>query len=345
MIKVKIIIIVILFSSSFCFAQKKAITESGDEVILYENGTWKYTKEFSQDDSNFIKTNSQVFTKNKNASFLLKAKNGNIGFWIDPKKWTFGKGGVNNESADFELECKDKSLEGVIISEPAEIPIESYVGIALENGRKAAPDLKIIDKEYRIVNGLKILHLKMEGTQVGVKFKYSTYYYSNSTSTIQFLVASYANSMTKYATDVDELLNGIVEINSDSSSNLKTDSSINRINGDISQGSLSPYNSCKSLFEGKWRYTVDNNIVEVERTIEKTTEYLENRKYKFEYVNKWIDSCKYELIFIKTNKPNYNLEKVGEFMSVEIIEINKKIMKYSVSFRGNEVMGEMKKRD
>ena len=340
--KIKILVFTLMILSQICIAQKKAITETGDEVILYENGTWKYTKEFNQDDSNFIKTNPQIFSKSKNASFLLKAKHGNIGFWIDPKKWTFGKG-VSNPDADFELGYKGQSLVGVIISESAEIPIESYVEIALLNGRIASPDLKLINKEYRIVNGIKVLQLKMEGTQVGVKFNYWAYYFTNETATVQFLVASYTNEMVKYAKEVEELLNGIVEINPDADAGLKNGEDIIKSNDTLAQGSSSPFNKCTRFFTGKWKYVVNNQTVEVERTMEKTIEYMENRKYKYEYVNKWIDSCNYELIFVKTNKPDFKLEKPGESMLVEILQIDKKIMKYSVSFRGIETAAEMKK--
>ena len=101
----KILFSICLLICNISKAQKKAITDTGEEVILYENGTWKYFKEFDSNDSNVIKINPVVFSKSSNASFLLKSNHGNIGFWIDPKKWTFGKS-ATNPSADFELEFK-----------------------------------------------------------------------------------------------------------------------------------------------------------------------------------------------------------------------------------------------
>ena len=91
MTKYKILFFVFLLITSICNGQKKAVTESGDEVILYENGTWKYTKDFDPHDSTITKTNSLEFTKSRNASFLLKATNGNVGFWIDPKNGVLEK--------------------------------------------------------------------------------------------------------------------------------------------------------------------------------------------------------------------------------------------------------------
>lgn len=45
-------------------SQTKAVTETGDEVILYSNHTWKYSNEFKNEQS-FIKSNGAVFAKDK----------------------------------------------------------------------------------------------------------------------------------------------------------------------------------------------------------------------------------------------------------------------------------------
>ena len=78
----------ILVSVQICFGQQKALTETGDEVILYDDGTWKYT---NQAETTFIDTNKVEFKKNDNSTFLLKSKKFNIGVWINPKKWKFIK--------------------------------------------------------------------------------------------------------------------------------------------------------------------------------------------------------------------------------------------------------------
>jgi sulfur transfer complex TusBCD TusB component (DsrH family) len=53
-----------------CSAQTKAVTENGDEVLLYDDGTWKSIDDNPTEE--FIKTNPAVFTKDKRSSFLLK---------------------------------------------------------------------------------------------------------------------------------------------------------------------------------------------------------------------------------------------------------------------------------
>jgi len=336
--KIKLLFFLCVIMATSTQAQKKAVTENGDEVILYEDGTWKYSQDLQTDDSTFIKENPAVFKKSNNASFLLKSKKGNLGFWIDPKKWSFGKG-VINADAEFELSLKEQSIQAYILTEEAEIPLESLRNIALINGRAAAPDLRIVKQEYRTVNNMRILYLQMEGTAQGIKFAFFGYYYSSSSSrsVVQYFVTTYSSSKNKYIKEIEELLNGLVEINSEQ----HKDSLELKLNDSLAQGSLSTNNHCKIFFEGKWSYEVQNTKYDVVRTLNKTTEYTDNKKYFYEYDAKWINDCEYDLIFKKSNKPNYTLIKPGEKVHVEIIAIDKDTMRYKGTFRKRDVIGEM----
>jgi hypothetical protein len=126
--------------------------------------------------------------------------------------WTFKKGN-EKDAAEYKLQLKAGDLYGMIISEKVEIPLETLKSIALNNGRKAAPDLKITKEEYRIVNGLKVLLLQMNGTMEGIKFSYYGYYFSNTNGTVQFVTYTSTNLIASYLPKIEVLLNGIVELN------------------------------------------------------------------------------------------------------------------------------------
>ena len=192
-------------------AQQKAVTETGEEVILFEDGTWKYQNEDNSKNTT-IPTNSEIFTKDKKSTFLLKSKKLNVGFWLNPSLWSFKKA-TNNAEAEYELSLKDGDLYATIISEKVEIPLETLRAIALENGKAVAPDLKIVKEEYRTVNDLRILLLQMNGTMQGIKVSYYGYYFSNSNGTVQFVSYTSQNLINSYKTECDKLLNGLVEIN------------------------------------------------------------------------------------------------------------------------------------
>lgn len=321
-----------LLFSSLLHAQQKGVTETGEQVILYENGTWKYANDF-RNPKLVIKVNPVEFKKSDNANFLLKSKKAEVGFWIDPKKWIFGKA-ISNTSAEYELSLKGQDLQAVIIIENLEVPLESLKKIAVENAKSTSPDYHIVHEEYRTVNGLKILYTFSEGTISDIKFNFSAYYYSDKDVAIQFLVID--NKKDKYKNEIEELLNGI--------SLTGPKNKMNAYNNDsLAQGSLSSNTQCKKFFEGTWQYESYNKKIKVIRTLSKTTEYYDN--FFYEYENRWLDNCIYEVIFKRTSQPNYKLQKVGELMKVDILSIDKTLMKYEVLYKGNTISGEMVRRN
>ncbi|MDX2047309.1 MAG: hypothetical protein SFU87_11015 [Chitinophagaceae bacterium] len=191
-------------------AQKKAVTETGDEVLLYDDGTWKYISNAVSDKVEIV-TNPQAFKKSSAAGFLLKSGKFNIGVWLDAKKWSFGKAN-NNEEAEYEMQLKGKDLYAMLITEKIEIPLETLKTIAIENGRKAAPDLQVIKQEYRTVNNMKVLLLQMNGSTKGIKFSYLGYYFSSANGTVQFVTYTAQNLLSSLREDAEQLLNGLVTI-------------------------------------------------------------------------------------------------------------------------------------
>jgi hypothetical protein len=190
--------------------KKKAVTETGEEVILFEDGTWKY-EDTPPIDKMEIALNPKEFKKSPKASFLLKSTRLDMGFWMDSKLWTFKKA-TNNPSAEYELQNKNHDLYGMIISEKIEVPLENLKELALSNARDISPDIKLIKEEYRMVNGLKVLLMQMNGTVQGIKFTYYGYYYSNENGTIQFITYSSQKLIEENITSCEDLLNGIFEI-------------------------------------------------------------------------------------------------------------------------------------
>ena len=199
-----------MLAANFSQAQQNAITETGEEVTLFEDGTWKYQNEDLLLEKE-IPTNPKKFKKDEKSTFLLKSKKLNVGFWLNPKMWSFKKA-TDNLEAEYELNLKDGDLYGMIISEKVEIPLESLKVIAFENAKAVAPDLKIVKEEYRIVNGLKVLLLQMDGTMQGIKFSYYGYYFSSINGSIQFITYTSQNLIDSFRPECEKLLNGIVEL-------------------------------------------------------------------------------------------------------------------------------------
>lgn len=204
------ILAVCFLTISFTQAQKKAVTEIGEEVILFNDGTWEYQ---NQEDfmATEIPTNPYKFQKDEESSFLLKSNRLNIGFWLDPKRWSFKKSASNIDS-EYDFEMKDEDLYGMVITEKIEVPLQTLKILATENFREVAPDMKVVKEEYRDVNGLKVLLLQMNGTMQGVKISYYGYYFSSISGTVQFVTFSSQNLMESLELESEKLLNGLVEL-------------------------------------------------------------------------------------------------------------------------------------
>ena len=95
------LLLTFVFLSVMVMAQERAITSTGDEVILYDDGTWTYA-DGDKVDNEEIPLNPQSFKKAPGNTFLLKSKVFNVGFYINPSKWSFEKAN-SNEDAEYEL--------------------------------------------------------------------------------------------------------------------------------------------------------------------------------------------------------------------------------------------------
>lgn len=169
-------------------AQRKAVTENGDQVILYDDGTWKAVTDSTADsDTVKIATNPKPFAKEASSSFLVKSATAPpVAVWIDATKWTFVKKKEGPQEYAFEMKSGD--LYGMLISEKIELPLEKLREVAVENARNAAPDMRVTHLEYRTVNGLKVLNMEMRGSTSGVHFVYYGYYYTDTNGTYQLVV-------------------------------------------------------------------------------------------------------------------------------------------------------------
>lgn len=197
-----------LFSFFLVSAQINAITETGEEVILYSDGSWVYLNAEDEPLSE-VKVNETPFKKPEDSSFMVKSTNLNLGVYINPKKWKFTKSALGDAS-EYEFERKGEDLYAIMITEKIEVPLESLKQIALDNARAVGPDIVVTKEEMRNVNGIDLLMLQMAGTIQGLKFTYFGYYYSNENGTVQLLSYTSQNLFESYIPEIEDFLNGVV---------------------------------------------------------------------------------------------------------------------------------------
>ncbi|MCB1581724.1 MAG: hypothetical protein R3E90_00190 [Marinicella sp.] len=194
----------------FCYARasQKAVTEQGDVVVLNDDGTWVYENGAAAVPV-AISKNPKLFSAPSNANFQLKSNRTDVAFKFDPKQWNFSKD-EQGEAAEYNFKLKSGDLYAMAITEQLEIALETLVDIAVDNARDAAPDIQVVTKEYRNVNGLKVIYMEMEGAIQKVRFTYLGYYYSDASGSVQYLAYTGTNLVQKYRKDIDQFLNGLV---------------------------------------------------------------------------------------------------------------------------------------
>lgn len=205
--------VVCLLLSSFIHAQINAVTDVGDEVILYSNGTWQYANDLAIEEESKadLTLNDITFEKGEDSSFLLKSAIVSLGVHLNPKEWSFEKA-IYNDQAEYELKRKGKDVYGMLISEEIEIPLESLRSIVISNARNVISNVKLVSEEYRMVNGIKMLCMEFNGATEGINFTYFGYYYSNVSGTVQLITYTSENLMKIYKEDCEKLLNGLTEL-------------------------------------------------------------------------------------------------------------------------------------
>ncbi len=188
-------------------AQIKAVTEQGEEVILNTNGTWKYLK---QTPSYTTTIDTQSFSKDKNATFLVKGTKIGYGVYIDPKKWRFKSDKEDNAAYEYQFTLKEGDAQAMIIPEKIELTMELMKMAALENGKQVAPDIHITHEEIRKVNGHVVTMLELRGTIKSLPFVYIGYYYVGEAGTIQFIAYTTEKLLNENRKEMETLLNGLV---------------------------------------------------------------------------------------------------------------------------------------
>ncbi|MEH0167034.1 hypothetical protein ABT392_09210 [Paucibacter sp. JuS9] len=203
----KFTLIAALLFSLNAYADQYAVTDNGKVVLLSDDGTWKYASG-EADKSKSIEFNKITFAKANNQSFLLKSTKNKAAAWIDPKKWTFRKTEGNTEASEYKFKHKEADVYGMLITEQIEIGLENLAQLALENAKKFAPNARIVSQEYRMVNGIKVIRMRIDASAQGANFTYVGHYMSDKSGSTQFMVYTSTNLIDRNLAEIDEFLNG-----------------------------------------------------------------------------------------------------------------------------------------
>ena len=207
----KIFTLAILLQSLTFIAQQRALTEDGKEVVLFDNGTWKFVNESDAKVLETIVTNNNLFEKPKTASFVMKSKKLDVGVYFDPKKWKLA---TQNISPHVEYFFTDRGntegLFGFMMTEKVQIAtLKNLKELIIENVKRNVDFFRLKESEYRTVNGMKVLYIRYAANTKGMDFEYAGNYYINSDGYAGVVGFSSQKMFENSFGAIQELINGI----------------------------------------------------------------------------------------------------------------------------------------
>jgi hypothetical protein len=156
-----------------------------------------------------VEAPSEASSKPAGSTELLESQKGFYELWYNPDVWTNMKEKLNPE-AEFTLIHHTSDAYAMIIAERITMPLSSLKNVALQNAKGAAPDAKIVHEETKVVNGVELLNMRINGTVEGIPFTYYGYYWTGDAGALQAIAFTGQNLFDEYRQDFVNLLDGLV---------------------------------------------------------------------------------------------------------------------------------------
>jgi len=204
--------LILVCAGWFSLAAKQTVTgNDGRKIILNDNFTWEYAavpvKKIEK-----ISFNKTAFVRPEAAKAQLKGKKVKYAIWYDAAVWKANKN-VKHDDAEYMLQLVDGTGYALTIPEEISIETENLMQLVLENARQPDNDAVLISKEYRTVNGKKILHMIFDIRIYNIDMRFYAYLYNDANSTLQFMAYVPKSKIADHEAKVLSLLNGIEVFN------------------------------------------------------------------------------------------------------------------------------------
>ncbi len=216
--------LLIFFLSINCFisnAQEIAVTQKGDTIYVYNNGTWSFdlleeappvfneldylNEELKIDEiEGTFKYSDKVSKEVTNEMELFTIK-------YNPSVWKRIPPATVNDDAEFAFQNIDTDIWCIVISEETSIAPDKLFKIAKKSMEdNIGSKTKVIKTESRNVNGHKVIRGALLADVSGISFIFDSYYFSNEKGSVQFTVYTSDKLWKKNEQDILEFLNGFI---------------------------------------------------------------------------------------------------------------------------------------
>jgi hypothetical protein len=216
----------LLFTLIFLFyyfsanGQTRAVTEYGDTIYIYNNGTWSFeqldeTPEL--DELAFLTAELKIDTLDSDFSYSPKNKKevqntqGQFTIKYNDEQWKRVPPATLNDDAEFAFQSKKSDIWCIVISEETPIEADKLYRIAKKTmGENSGTEPKVIKTELRKVNGTEVIRGVLEASFSGITFIFDSYYFSNELGSVQFTTWTSNKVWERNESHILEMLNGFI---------------------------------------------------------------------------------------------------------------------------------------
>lgn len=202
-------------------AQTKAITEKGDTIYVYDNGTWSFDildDELGQlSELTFLNQEVELdtiraeFKVSSNANKQISDEQGMFIIKYDEKLWKRVPAATLNDEADYAFQSKTQDVWCVVIAEETPIRKDKLFLIAQKTmSDRIGVVPNVIKAELRNVNGVEVIRGVLQAEFSGISFVFDTYYFSNELGSVQFTTWTSEKLWERNENLILEHLNGFI---------------------------------------------------------------------------------------------------------------------------------------
>ena len=217
--KSSVLLILVFLMPLLSNAQIRAVTEKGDSIYVYSDGTWSFELEDIREDvmADFLEevldidTITQVQSYPKSVDKTLETGINQFEFKYNSKQWKRVPPAEFNDDAEFAFELRNHDVMAIIITEETEIGTENILKIARSSlEENLGGTVEVMKIEQRNVNGTELLRGVFLAEVSGIEFLFDSYYYSDERGTTQLTVWTGLSLWEKYESKIVDFLNGMI---------------------------------------------------------------------------------------------------------------------------------------
>ena len=213
---------ILSFLVSNLWGQEMAITQSGDTIFVFNDGTWSYDREAKVAETSPPSTLEFAYQEvSIDSTFrvlelpevLDKVINKGEDFYslqYDSKSWQRVPPASINPAATYTFSDESQNIFAMVIAEAVEIGTENVYKFALQNAEEnIGSSPKVINAGWVKVNGREMINAQYNIDMNGLKFTFNSLFYSSELGTIQFMTWTFTNLFEEKKSVLDGILAGL----------------------------------------------------------------------------------------------------------------------------------------